>query len=48
VTVTIPSSNEPLVSVVMVLYGGWTIARRAILTLADNTDRTFELVLVEN
>jgi glycosyltransferase involved in cell wall biosynthesis len=48
VTITIPSSNEPLVSVVMVLYGGWTIARRAILTLADNTDRTFELVLVEN
>jgi GT2 family glycosyltransferase len=40
--------EEPLVSVVMVLYGGWKVARRAISALAEHTEPCFELVLVDN
>jgi len=40
--------DEPEVSVVMVLYGGWKLARRAISALAENTDPRFELILVDN
>jgi O-antigen biosynthesis protein len=46
--VTIPAHDEPVVSVVMVLYGGWQIARRAIRDLVDNTSQPFELLLVDN
>lgn len=41
-------TGEPVVSVVMLLYGGWDLARRAITALAENTDQPFELVLVDN
>jgi len=36
------------VSVVMVLYGGAKVARRAIEALAENTEAPYELVLVDN
>jgi GT2 family glycosyltransferase len=46
--VSLPRPDEPLVSVVMVLYGGWKLALRAMSALAANTDPCFELVLVDN
>lgn len=47
-TVSIPEIEQPLISVVMVLYGGWEIARRAVSELVENTDPCYELVLVDN
>jgi GT2 family glycosyltransferase len=47
-TVAIAAHDEPLVSVVMVLYGGWPIAVRAIYDLVENTQEPFELLLVDN
>jgi len=46
--VSVESPDQPLVSVVMVLYGGWKLACRAISALAQNTAPDFELVLVDN
>ena len=46
--VSLSRPDEPLVSVVMVLYGGGKIACRAISALAENTERSFELLLVDN
>ena len=46
--VSLPRLDDPLVSVVMVVYGGGKIATRAISALADNTEPCFELVLVDN
>ena len=46
--VSLTQHDEPSVSVVMVLYGGWKLAVRAISALADNTGPTFELILVDN
>jgi GT2 family glycosyltransferase len=45
---SLPRVEEPLVSVVMVLYGGWELALRAIEALAANTEAAYELVLVDN
>ena len=45
---TVPPAEQPLVSVVMVLHGGWDVARRAIRQLLDRTSHAFELVLVDN
>lgn len=45
---SVAPAGEPLVSVVMLLYGGWDLARRAITALAENTEPPFELVLVDN
>jgi GT2 family glycosyltransferase len=44
----LPKVEEPLVSVVMVLYGGWKLAVRALEALSANTDPVFELILVDN
>ncbi len=46
--VVLPRPDEPSLSVVMVLYGGGKIARRAISALAANTEPCFELLLVDN
>jgi len=46
--ISLPRVEEPLVSVVMVLYGGWELALRAIEALAANTEPRYELVLVDN
>ncbi len=45
---SVAPAGEPEVSVVMILYGGWELARRAIAALAENTEPSFELVLVDN
>jgi GT2 family glycosyltransferase len=44
----LPKVEEPLVSVVMVLYGGWKLAVRALEALSANTDPVSELILVDN
>lgn len=46
--VSLPRVERPLVSVVMVLYGGGELALRAIAALEANTDPCYELVLVDN
>jgi O-antigen biosynthesis protein len=46
--VTLPRLEEPDVSVVMVLYGGWKVAQRAVSALAENTEPCFELIIVDN
>jgi GT2 family glycosyltransferase/glycosyltransferase involved in cell wall biosynthesis len=46
VTLNVP--DDPEVSVVMVLYGGWKVAQRAISALAENAEPRFELILVDN
>ncbi|HEY6836881.1 MAG TPA: glycosyltransferase [Gaiellaceae bacterium] len=46
--VTLPEASKPLVSVVMVLYGGGDLALRAVSALAERTDPCFELILVDN
>src|SRR5439155_19506384 len=46
--VSLPQLEEPEVSVVMVLYGGGKVACRAISALAENTEPSFELILVDN
>jgi GT2 family glycosyltransferase len=46
--VTLPQVDKPLVSVVMVLYGGGGVAKRAISALAENTEPCFELIVVDN
>jgi O-antigen biosynthesis protein len=46
--ISLPRVEDPLVSVVMVLYGHWELALRAIGSLAANTDPYFELVLIDN
>jgi GT2 family glycosyltransferase len=46
--IALPEVEAPFVSVVMVLYGGWKLAVRAISALAANTDPIFELILVDN
>jgi GT2 family glycosyltransferase len=45
---SLPRVEEPSVSVVMVLYGGWELALRAIEALEANTEPVYELVLVDN
>jgi GT2 family glycosyltransferase len=46
--VSLPRLEEPEVSVVMVLYGGGKVACHAISALAENTEPSFELILVDN
>ena len=41
-------TEDPNVSVVMVLYGGWKVAVRAISALEKNTEPSFELIVVDN
>jgi GT2 family glycosyltransferase len=46
--VSLPRVDDPLVSVVMVLYGGWKVATRALAALAENTEPSFEVIVVDN
>lgn len=48
IDVTVPPANDPLVSVVMVLYGGAKFAKRAVAALAENTEAPYELIVVDN
>ena len=47
-SLAVPQVDEPVVSVVIVLYGGWEIARSAIAHLVDNTEPCYELLLIDN
>ncbi|HEX2025801.1 MAG TPA: glycosyltransferase, partial [Actinomycetota bacterium] len=44
----LPRPDEPLVSVVLVTYGGWDITRQALADLIANTGSSFETVIVDN
>ncbi len=43
-----PSVDEPLVSVVMVTYGNWPLARRALEALHENTAPIYELIVFDS
>jgi GT2 family glycosyltransferase len=43
-----PEVDSPLVSVVVVTYGGWNWARRALSSLRQNTDPCYEVIVVDN
>jgi GT2 family glycosyltransferase len=46
--IDLPRSGSPLVSVIMVLYGGWQRVREALEAVRGNTDVPSETVLVDN
>jgi GT2 family glycosyltransferase len=46
--VSLPRAGRPVVSVVMVTYGGWDLARRALEALAANTATPAEVIVVDN
>jgi GT2 family glycosyltransferase len=43
-----PAVDEPLVSVLMVTYGNWPLARRALEALHENTDPVYELIVFDS
>jgi GT2 family glycosyltransferase len=43
-----PTVGEPLVSVLMVTYGNWPLARRALEALLENTDPVYELIVFDS
>jgi O-antigen biosynthesis protein len=46
--VTLPHSDRPVASVILVTYGGWDLTRRTLETLAKNTAPPFEVIVVDN
>jgi GT2 family glycosyltransferase len=46
--VTFPSIDRPLISVVMVTYGGWDWPRRALQALLEHTEPVYEVIVVDN
>ena len=46
--VALPRVETPIVSVVMVTYGGGETALKAVDALASNTEPCYELVVVDN
>jgi O-antigen biosynthesis protein len=47
-SLTLPRVDRPLLSVVMVTYGGWDWPRRALEAIRENTDPEYEVVVVDN
>ena len=47
-TLVLPDSHNPEVSVVMVTYGAWPLTERALTALVAYTERPFELIVVDN
>jgi GT2 family glycosyltransferase len=47
-TLCVPHSDDPELSVVMVSRGGWDLIERAVSNLVEHTERSFELILVDN
>jgi GT2 family glycosyltransferase len=43
-----PPVDEPLVSVLMVTYGNWPLARRALEALLENTEPVYELIVFDS
>jgi GT2 family glycosyltransferase len=46
--VSLPRAEKPRVSVVIVTFGGWALARRALEALRDRTPVPFEVIVVDN
>ncbi len=46
--VAFPEVDCPLVSVIMVVYGGWEWVREALLALIERTPPCYEVVLIDN
>jgi GT2 family glycosyltransferase len=46
--VALPPTGDPLVSVLIVLYGGWKLATRAIAAIEEHTEAPFEVIVVDN
>lgn len=46
--VSLPRSDRPRASVVLVTYGGWELARRTLEAVAAHTAPPFEVVIVDN
>ena len=46
--VALPRADRPLVSVVMVTFGGWALTRQALEALAEHTALPFEVVIIDN
>lgn len=47
-TIVFPRVARPDVSVLMVTYGGWEFASRALRSLLENTDPCYEVIIVDN
>src|SRR3954468_24485489 len=47
-TLPVPVSNEPDVSLVMVVYGQYELSRATLASLADSADVPFEVIVVDN
>ncbi|MGH2656724.1 MAG: glycosyltransferase family 2 protein [Actinomycetota bacterium] len=45
---TLPRADHPLVSVVMVTFGGWRLTRRALEAVVEHTRLPFEVIVVDN
>jgi O-antigen biosynthesis protein len=45
---TLPRPERPLVSVVLVTFGGWGLTRRALEALVEHTTVPFEVIVVDN
>jgi O-antigen biosynthesis protein len=45
---SVPRAADPLVSVVMVTYGGWEWASKSLTALVEHTDPVYEVILVDN
>jgi GT2 family glycosyltransferase len=43
-----PTVDAPIVSVLMVTYGNWPLARRALGALLENTDPVYELIVFDS
>jgi len=46
--IALPRADRPLVSVIMVTFGGWDLTRRSLEALRDHTALPFEVVVVDN
>lgn len=45
---TLPRADHPLVSVIMVTFGGWGLTRRALEAVMEHTPLPFEVIVVDN
>jgi GT2 family glycosyltransferase len=45
---TLPRAEHPVVSVVMVTFGGWGLTRRALEAVVEHTRLPFEVIVVDN
>jgi O-antigen biosynthesis protein len=48
VIISLPRSDRPVVSVILVTFGGWDLVRRTLEAVAAHTRTPFEVVVVDN